>query len=53
MYVHNIRDLIEILVATGDKSEAVDIQRKALAVLDDPRLRSVVSDAEANVRRTP
>jgi len=53
MFVHNIRDLVEILVATGDKSDAVDIQRKAVAVLDDPRLRSVVSDAEGNVRRTP
>jgi hypothetical protein len=52
IFVHNIRDLVEILVATGDKSDAVDVQRKALAVLDDPRLRRVVSDAEANVRKT-
>jgi hypothetical protein len=50
-FVSNIRDLIEVLVATGDKSEAKDLQKKALAVLDDPRLKSAVSDAEARAKK--
>ena len=45
------RQLIEILVATGDKAEAEKIQGEALTVLNDPELKSAVSDAEAKIKK--
>ncbi len=46
-FVGQVSQLIKILVATGHKAEAESIRDHAVTVLDDPRLRSVVSDAEA------
>ena len=43
--------LIEILVATGHKDDAEKIQTQALAVLNDLRLKSAVSDAEQKVAK--
>jgi tRNA A-37 threonylcarbamoyl transferase component Bud32/type II secretory pathway pseudopilin PulG len=48
-FVVQVRQLIEILVGTGDKVEADDIQKQALVVLNDPRLASAVSDAKVKV----
>ena len=49
-FIGQVRQLIEILVATGGKSNAENIQQQALAVLDDPRLTSAVDDAEKKIR---
>lgn len=43
-FVGDVRGLVEILVATGDKADAEDIQKQALAVLYDPRLETAVDD---------
>ena len=43
--------LIEILVGTGHKAEAETIRSKAVAALDDARLKLAVSDAEERVRQ--
>jgi serine/threonine protein kinase len=51
-FVGQICQLIKILVATGHKAEAENIRDQAVAVLDDPRLRSAVSDAEAGVQQS-
>ncbi|HTV40902.1 MAG TPA: serine/threonine-protein kinase [Candidatus Sulfotelmatobacter sp.] len=48
-FVRQTRQLIEILVATGSKSEAENIQTQALAALNDPRLQTAVQDAEATI----
>ena len=48
-FVHQTRQLIEILVATGSKSGAENIQTQALATLNDPRLKTAVQDAEATI----
>jgi hypothetical protein len=49
-YVNEVRRLIEILVATGHQEEAEKIRGEAVAVLDDPRLQSAVSHAEAHIK---
>jgi len=48
-FISHTRQLIEILVATGHRTEAEKIQDHAAAVLDDARLKSAVSDAETKV----
>jgi hypothetical protein len=45
LLVGGTRQLIEILVGAGHKADAENIRTQALALLDDPRLRSAVSDA--------
>ena len=50
-FVGRVRLLIEILVATGNKTEAEKIQAQAVAVLDDPRLKSAVSDAAEKIQK--
>jgi predicted Ser/Thr protein kinase len=50
-FVKQTRQLIEILVATGGADDAEKIQREAVALLDDPRLKSAVSDAEEKTRQ--
>ena len=50
-FVQQTRQLIEILVATGSKSDAENIQKQALAILDDPRLATAVADADEKVIR--
>jgi hypothetical protein len=50
-FVNRTRQLIEILVGAGRKAEAEEIQGKAVAVLDDPRLKSAVSDATQQVQK--
>jgi hypothetical protein len=44
-FVDSVRQLIEILVATGHQVEASQIQGEALDTLNDPRLQSAVTDA--------
>jgi serine/threonine protein kinase len=51
-FTGGVRQLIEILVATGDKSEAENIQQEALGVLDDLQLHSAVEDAEAKLQES-
>ena len=48
-FVEQARQLIEILVATGGQSDAEKIQGEALAVLDDPKLKSAAADAQQKV----
>jgi len=50
-FVNGTRQLLGILVGAGRKAEAEEIQGKAVAVLDDPRLRSAVSDATQQVQQ--
>lgn len=49
-FVNEIRQLIEILVGAGREAEAEAIQNKAVAISDDPRLKSAVSDATQQVQ---
>jgi hypothetical protein len=44
--VGDTRQLIEILVGAGHKADAENICTQALALVDDPRLKSAISDAE-------
>jgi tetratricopeptide (TPR) repeat protein len=48
-FVGQTRQLIEILVATGHQADAEKIRDQAVAVLDDGRLKSVVTDAEQRI----
>ena len=50
-FVGQVRKLVEILVATGDKTTAGQIQDAALAVMDDGRLKSAVEDAAHKLRK--
>ncbi|HEY2083384.1 MAG TPA: tetratricopeptide repeat protein, partial [Verrucomicrobiae bacterium] len=43
--------LIEILVGSGHLTEAGQIRDQALAVIDDPRLKSAVSDAQEKIQK--
>jgi tetratricopeptide (TPR) repeat protein len=52
-FVGQVRKLVEILVATDHKADAEKIQSQALAVLDDARLESAVSDAEKKIGGRP
>jgi hypothetical protein len=52
-FIGQTRQLIEILVATGHQADAENIRDQALALLDDPRLHSAVTDAAAKVRSLP
>ncbi len=45
-FAGSVRQLIEILVGAGHKDKAEDIRDQALALFDDARLQSAVSDAE-------
>ncbi len=49
-FVGQVRQLIEILVATGHKSDAEKIRDQAVAVLDDARLKSALSDTEEKIQ---
>jgi len=49
-FVGQVRQLVEILVATDHKPEAEKIRDQAVAVLDDARLKSAVSDAEEKIQ---
>ena len=48
-FVRQTRELIEILVGAGHKADAEKVRDQALAVLDDARLKSAISDAEQKV----
>ena len=48
-FVAQVCTLVEILVATGNKSEAEKIQEQAVAVIDDSRLKSAVENAEQKI----
>lgn len=48
-FVGQVRQLIEILVATGSKADAENIQTKALSILNDPTLKTAVADAEEKI----
>jgi hypothetical protein len=42
--------LIEALVGTGRKPDAEKVRDQAVAILDNPRLKSAVGDAEVRVK---
>jgi hypothetical protein len=50
-FVQDTCQLIEILVGTNLKAEAEKIRDLAVRAVDDPRLKSAVSDAETTIRR--
>jgi serine/threonine protein kinase len=50
-FVGQVRQLIEILVATDHKADAEKIRDEAMGVLDDARLKSAVGDAEEKARK--
>jgi len=50
-FVGHICDMVEILVATGNPTEARKIRDQALTDLDDPRLRSALTDAESKLAK--
>jgi hypothetical protein len=50
-FVGQTRQLIEILVGVNRKADAEKIRDEAVAILDDPRLQSAVSDAEQKTRK--
>ncbi len=50
-FIGQTRQLIEILVVTNHKTEAEKIRDQAVAALDDPRLKSAVSDAEEKIQK--
>ena len=43
--------LIEVLVGTGHTADAEKIRDQAVAVLDDPRLKSAVADAQKRIQQ--
>ena len=49
-FVGQTRELIEVLVGAGHQADAEKIRDQALAVLDDARLKSAVSEAEKKIR---
>jgi serine/threonine protein kinase len=49
-FIGQTRQLIEILVATHHKADAEKIQDEAVAIFDDSRLQSAVSDAEEKIK---
>jgi hypothetical protein len=49
-FVGQIHKLVEILVATSHQDQAAKIRDQAILVLDDPRLKSAVSDAETKLK---
>jgi hypothetical protein len=50
-FVGQVCKLIEILVATDHKADAEKIHDQAVAVLDDPRLKSAISGAELKIQK--
>jgi len=48
-FVAHTKQLIEILVGAGHKTDAENIQREAVLLLDDPALKSAVDDAEKEI----
>ncbi len=50
-FVGQTCQLIEILVATGRKADAERIRDQAVAILDDPRLKSAISDVEEQIQK--
>ncbi len=50
-FVRSVGQLVEILVGTGHRSEAEEIRDQAASILDDPRVKSAVDDAEKKVRK--
>jgi hypothetical protein len=49
LLVGDTRQLIEILVGAGQKSNAQNICTQALPLVDDPRLQTAISDAEKRI----
>jgi hypothetical protein len=50
-FVGRVCTLVEILVGTGDAAMAENIREEAVAVVEDARLKSAVSDAVASVKK--
>ncbi len=50
-FVSDTCQLIEILVGTGQKTVAEKIRDQAVVLLNDPRLKSAVSDAEEKIQK--
>jgi hypothetical protein len=51
IFVNKTFQLIEILIANNHRADAQKIRDQALALLDDPRLKSAVSDVEQRIQK--
>jgi hypothetical protein len=49
-FMQSTRRLVEALMGVGRKSEALEVQKRALSYFDHPEIRSAVSDAEAKLQ---
>jgi hypothetical protein len=50
-FVGRVCVMVDILVAAGHRDEAEKIRNEAVLVLDDPRLKSAVTDAEQKLAK--
>jgi hypothetical protein len=50
-FIGEVHKLIEILVGADRKTDAEKIRDQAVAILDDPRLKSAVSDVEEKIQK--
>jgi hypothetical protein len=53
IFIDKSCQLIELLVANGHQAYAQKVRDQAVALLDDPRLKSAVTDAEEKLRSAP
>jgi hypothetical protein len=51
IFINKACQLVEILVASGHKADAQKVRDQALALLDDARLKSAVTDAEEKLQK--
>jgi hypothetical protein len=50
-FVNRVGLYVDVLVAAGHKAEAERIRDEALSVVDDPRLRTAVADAQQKLAK--
>jgi hypothetical protein len=50
IFVKNTRQMIQILIGSGRKADAEMVQKKALEILNDPAIRSAITDAEKTTK---
>ena len=48
-FVDQTCQLVEILVGAGHKTDAESVREQAVALLDEPRLKSSIADAEQRI----
>lgn len=51
IFVNRVCLMVDVLVAADHKAEAENIRDQAVVILNDPRLKSAVTDAEQKLAR--